>query len=265
MQALVQAGEQILPRAPDPVRTWPHVVAGFGGDDELVAASGQVGLQDPAEILLGGPIGRAIVVREVEVGDAKVEGTPDDRPLGLDRPVAAKVLPEPERHGRQHQAAAAGPPEGHSGVALAVLHHVHSSMVVVCGEALIDRIVGVVDSPGGGPFTTPRALARLGVPAQFLGHLSRDAFGDQVRDLLAADGADLAMTSVGPEPTTLAIAEVNRDGHAAYRFVSDGTAAPNLTSQMVPASFGPDVNALHVGTLGLVFEPIATTIAALVD
>jgi fructokinase len=34
---------------------------------------------------------------------------------------------------------------------------------------------------------------------------------------------------------------------------------------MVPRSFGPDVNALHVGTLGLVFEPIASTIAALVE
>ena len=140
-------------------------------------------------------------------------------------------------------------------------------MIVVCGEALIDRIPPPrgTDTPGGGPFTTARALARLGVPAQFLGHLSRDAFGDQLRDLLAADGADLAMTSFGPEPTTLAIAEVNAEGHAAYRFMSDGTAAPNLTSQMVPPSFGPDVKALHVGTLGLVFEPIATTIAALVD
>ena len=137
-------------------------------------------------------------------------------------------------------------------------------MIVVCGEALIDR-VGDGESPGGGPFTTARALARLGVPVQFLGHLSRDAFGEQLRDLLAADGADLAMTSFGPEPTTLAIAEVNPDGHAAYRFVSDGTSAPNLTSRMVPPSFGPDINALHVGTLGLVFEPIATTIAALVE
>ncbi|HEX9095685.1 MAG TPA: carbohydrate kinase [Candidatus Dormibacteraeota bacterium] len=138
-------------------------------------------------------------------------------------------------------------------------------MVVVCGEALIDRIVGGVDSPGGGPFNTARALARLGIPAQFLGHLSRDAFGEQLRDLLAADGVDLGMTSFGPEPTTLAIAEVNDDGHAFYRFVSDGTSAPNLTSKMVPASFDSDVGALHVGTLGLVFEPIATTIAALVD
>ncbi len=142
-------------------------------------------------------------------------------------------------------------------------------MIVVCGEALIDLVPSAQGqqrgTPGGGPFTTARALARLGIPAQFLGHLSRDAYGEQLRDLLVADGADLAMTTFGPEPTTLAIVEVNAEGHAAYRFVSDGTSAPNLTSKMMPASFGPDVKALHVGTLGLVFEPIATTIAALVE
>jgi fructokinase len=80
-----------------------------------------------------------------------------------------------------------------------------------------------------------------------------------------ADGADLSLTSFGSEPTTLAMAEVDNDGHAAYRFVIDGTSAPNLTSQMLPASLSPDVDALHVGTLGLVFEPVATTIAGLVE
>ena len=138
-------------------------------------------------------------------------------------------------------------------------------MVVVCGEALIDCVTGGADSPGGGPFNAARALARLGIPTQFLGHLSRDAHGEQLRDLLLADGVDLGMTSFGSEPTTLAIAEVNVEGRASYRFVSEDTSAPNLTSTMVPASFGADVDALHVGTLGLVFEPIATTIAAVVE
>jgi len=125
--------------------------------------------------------------------------------------------------------------------------------------------VAGTDSPGGGPFTTARALARLGIPTQFLGRLSTDSFGRKLRDLLAEDGADLSLTSFGPEPTTLAMADVDHDGHAAYRFVIDGTSAPNLTPQMVPASLSPDVKALHVGTLGLVFEPVATTIAGLVD
>jgi fructokinase len=142
-------------------------------------------------------------------------------------------------------------------------------VIVVCGEALID----LVDSPdgrqrgtpGGGPFTTARALARLGIPTQFLGRLSTDAFGQQLRDLLAADGADLSLTSIGPEPTTLAIADVDPDGHAAYRFIIDGTSAPNLTRPMLPASLPSGVRALHVGTLGLVFEPMATTIAGLIE
>jgi fructokinase len=137
-------------------------------------------------------------------------------------------------------------------------------LIVVCGEALIDRI-RAHDSPGGGPFTTARALARLGVPTEFIGRLSTDAFGKELGELLAADGVDLSLTSFGPEPTTLAIADIDSDGHAAYRFIVDGTSAPNLTKQMLPASLSPDVRALHVGTLGLVFEPVATTIAGLVD
>ena len=80
-----------------------------------------------------------------------------------------------------------------------------------------------------------------------------------------ADGGDVSIASFGPEPTTLAMAEVDPDGHAAYRFLIDGTSAPNLTPQMVPASFAPVVNALHVGSLGLVFEPVATTLAGLVE
>ena len=137
-------------------------------------------------------------------------------------------------------------------------------MIVVCGEALIDR-TPAYQRPGGGPFTTARALARLGIPTQFLGRLSTDAYGRGLRDLLAADGADLSLTSFGDEPTTTAIADIGRDGHATYRFASGGTSAPNLTPQMMPVSLSPDVKALHVGTLGLVFEPIATTIAGLVE
>src|SRR5205814_5742485 len=94
---------------------------------------------------------------------------------------------------------------------------------------------------GGGPFNTARALARLGVPTQFLGRLSTDVYGGQLRDLLEADGADLSLTSFGPESTTLAIANVGSEGHAAYRFLIDGTSAPNLTPQMLPASLAPNV------------------------
>ncbi len=140
-------------------------------------------------------------------------------------------------------------------------------MIVVCGEALIDMISngdGTQQSaPGGGPFNTARALARLGVPTAFLGRLSDDVFGRELAELLKADGANLQLASVGSEPTTIAMAEVDSNGLAEYQFLVQGTSAPNLTPEMVPERFGLEVTALHFGTLGLVLEPMASTLMQL--
>ncbi len=141
-------------------------------------------------------------------------------------------------------------------------------MIVVCGEALMDTI-DVGDGtrramPGGGPFNTARALARLEVPTAFLGRLSEDVFGRQLKDLLVADGVNLDLASIGPESTTIAVVQLDGQGLAEYKFFVEGTSAPNLTSAMVPQEFGPEVNALHIGTLGLVLEPIASTLVDLV-
>lgn len=119
--------------------------------------------------------------------------------------------------------------------------------------------------PGGGPFNTARALARLGVPAAFLGRLSNDAFGRELARRLAEDGVDLSMASTGSEPTTVAVVHVDSSGVASYRFVVEGTSAPNLTTAMLPEHLPAEVRALHVGTLGLLLEPMASTIAELVE
>ena len=141
-------------------------------------------------------------------------------------------------------------------------------MIVVCGEALIDMVT-TGDStrrptPGGGPFNTARALARLEAPAAFLGHFSTDEFGRLLADQLAADGASLALATFGPEPTTIAVANIGGDGLAEYEFLIQGTSAPNLTLDMIPAELPVEVKAVHLGTLGLVLEPMASSLAALV-
>jgi fructokinase len=59
------------------------------------------------------------------------------------------------------------------------------------------------------------------------------------------------------------MAEVDSDGFAEYQFLVQGTSAPNLTPEMVPERFGPEVTALHFGTLGLVLEPMASTLMQL--
>jgi len=139
-------------------------------------------------------------------------------------------------------------------------------LIVVCGEALID-VVRNGDgtqraTPGGGPFNTARALGRLGVPCAFLGHLSTDNLGRELAGLLAADGVSLELTSNGPEPTTIALADLDAAGLAEYTFEIEGTSAPNLTPEMIPAHLN-DVSALHLGTLGLVLEPMASTLTEL--
>jgi fructokinase len=142
-------------------------------------------------------------------------------------------------------------------------------LIIVCGEALIDMIDNGDGTqratPGGGPFNTARALARLGVPTAFLGRLSNDALGRQLAGLLTSDGASIAMATYGPEPTTIAVAEVDGDGIAEYQFVLDGTSAPNLTVAMLPEPLPDEVDAIHVGTLGLALEPIASTLFELVS
>jgi fructokinase len=138
-------------------------------------------------------------------------------------------------------------------------------MIVVAGEALIDLIVagdgGVRAVPGGGPFNTARTVARLGVPCSFLGCLSTDRFGQRLRLALADDGVDLDAALTSDAPTTLAVAELDERGAATYRFYLEGTSAPALAEgARLPT---PGVDALHVGTLGLVLEPVATTVERL--
>jgi fructokinase len=142
-------------------------------------------------------------------------------------------------------------------------------VIVVCGEALIDVIHNGDGTqratPGGGPFNTARALARLGVPTAFLGRLSDDEFGRELAQLLQSDGASLELATIGHEKTTIAVADVDAEGLAEYQFLVDGTSSPHLTPDMVPAHLAADVTALHLGTLGMVLEPMASTLTELVN
>lgn len=140
-------------------------------------------------------------------------------------------------------------------------------VIVVAGEALIDLILAPDGSlhaaAGGGPFNASRAIGRLDVPVAFLGRLSVDRFGGMLRDRLRADGVDLALVVDTEAPTTLAVAELDARGSAAYRFYTAGTSAAGLTPDDLPALPDP-LDAVHVGTLGLVLEPVATAMEALV-
>ncbi len=141
-------------------------------------------------------------------------------------------------------------------------------MIVVAGEALIDLIVGadggLAAVPGGGPYNTARTVARLGQPVTFLGRISSDRFGRELRANLLRDGVAGSGVVETDDPTTLAVVELDGQGVAKYHFYVDGTSAAGLTDTDAAAVKAAPGTALHVGTLGVVLEPVGTTIERLV-
>jgi len=141
--------------------------------------------------------------------------------------------------------------------------------ILVGGEALYDLVIdeagALTGHPGGGPFNTARTIGRLGQPVAFLGRLSTDRLGGTHERMLADDGVDLGCVVRTAEPTTLALASLDAIGAASWSFYAAGTAAAGLTPQDALAALPARVAALHVGTLGLVLEPLATALEAVVQ
>ena len=137
-------------------------------------------------------------------------------------------------------------------------------MIVVGGEALVDLVIdpdgSVTAKMGGGPFNAARTIGRLGSQVAFLGSLSRDRFGALLCAQLLADNVGDSLVQFTELPTTLASAELDAQGAATYHFYFSETAAPNLHLLPLPE----DVTVLHIGTLGMVLQPMASTLEAIV-
>jgi fructokinase len=133
--------------------------------------------------------------------------------------------------------------------------------IAVAGEALVDLVThpdGRVDAAaGGGPFNSARTMARLGADVSFCGTVSTDPHGQMLVQRLVDDGVDLSLTRRSDLPTPTATAVLDDRGNATYRFAFDGTAAPDYPLADRPPLTG--FAAFHLGTLGLVLEPMAGT------
>jgi fructokinase len=145
--------------------------------------------------------------------------------------------------------------------------HGGAPLIVVAGEALVDIVAGsdgaLVGHPGGGPFNVARTVGRLEQPVAYLGRISSDAFGARLRRELEADRVSTETVVATDAPTTLALVELDASGGADYRFYAAGTSAPGLTLEAATAVLPERLDTLYLGTLGLVFEPIATTLEQL--
>ena len=141
--------------------------------------------------------------------------------------------------------------------------------IVVTGEALVDLVVAsdgdLRGHPGGGPYNVARTIARLAQRVLYLGRISRDPLGERLRQQLARDGVDLSAAVATDALTTLAMAQVDSAGVARYRFYERETSASGLTIEEARAALPARIGTLYLGTLGLVLEPLATTLETIVS
>lgn len=141
--------------------------------------------------------------------------------------------------------------------------------ILCCGEALTDFIPLLTQESaaafepkvGGSVFNTAVALGRLGIASAFLGGLSSDFFGDELRKALSASHVDISLSPVSERYTIAAFVKLE-DGQARYSFIDEGSACRMLAPQDLPAL--PDaVAALHLGSFPLALEPCGSAFEAL--
>jgi fructokinase len=136
-----------------------------------------------------------------------------------------------------------------------------SNQVWVCGEALIDLIPDGTERKavvGGGPANTAKALAKLGIDAQFIDGISTDKYGQMALKQLHKDGVLLDFVKFSDKPTCLAIVSLNEAGGASYEFVIEGTATFDFSPLWLPDPAANKPSLLHIGTLVTAIEPAAS-------
>ena len=137
-------------------------------------------------------------------------------------------------------------------------------MILVIGEALID-LIGAADGSGqyqavvgGANANVALALARRGVDQKFMGRISSDGFGKQIRERLGSNGVNLDYSISAKEQTSLAVATIGDGGSASYSFYVDGTADWGWTESELPNAVelaSLDTKAVQFGCLAMAIAP----------
>lgn len=137
------------------------------------------------------------------------------------------------------------------------------SRIAVVGEALVDVLRDgnrVEERPGGSPANVAVGLARLGADVRFVTTLGDDAAGHTVRRWLVGGGVDLVVDR-DPGGTSVAIGTVAADGVTSYTFDLRWP----LTASAVTTLLEEPPDYLHVGSLGALVEPGATSVLRLLE
>ncbi|MBN1937673.1 MAG: sugar kinase [Anaerolineae bacterium] len=142
--------------------------------------------------------------------------------------------------------------------------------VIALGELLVEVMRPGVDQPlwqpgefvgpypSGAPAIFIDAVARLGVPAGFIGVVAPDAFGRCVLDRLQADGVDISQIRQAPGTTTgIAFVAYNGDGSRNFVFHLPQSAAALLNPDDVDEAYIAGADWVHVTGSALSISPSA--------
>jgi fructokinase len=135
---------------------------------------------------------------------------------------------------------------------------------VVCGEALIDLVQADVagnDSfsstwlalSAGGPMNSAVALGKLGADTHFLGRISRDAFGRQLRQHILEADVKLDLATESSQATSIAVVSLDEQGIASYTFHFSDTANFGWQLDDLPKLSSDDW--LHIASLSCIVSP----------
>ena len=151
-------------------------------------------------------------------------------------------------------------------------------MILVIGEALIDMIQNQSEPEkftavaGGANANVAFALARREQPHQFLGRISNDLFGKQIRKHLADNNVSLDLSVSADEQSTLAFASIDDMGVADYSFYVNDTADWMWKADELPTIDSMaeiDARAIQFGCLTMAMTPgnkvIETWLAEIFD
>jgi fructokinase len=155
---------------------------------------------------------------------------------------------------------------------LSVVSSREHAVFVVCGEALMDVFAAgatrgglTLDARvGGSPFNVAVGLARLGQPVAFFGGVSDDFVGARLMQAFADEGVGTECIVRSAAPTTLGLVGLDPAGVPSYSFYGEGAADRRVPLEALGA-IPPGVRAVHVGSYATVVEPVASTLAALVE
>src|SRR5215216_5773788 len=138
------------------------------------------------------------------------------------------------------------------------------SRFVVCGETLIDLVQSDTaprDSfssswlalSAGGPMNSAVALGKLGCDTHFLGRISRDAFGRQMRQHILEANVKLDLATESSQATSIAVVSLDEKGVASYTFHFNDTANFGWQIDDLPELNSDDW--LHIASLSCIVSP----------